>query len=209
MQQSPQLLIIACGAIAREVSAVARINGWKNIKVSQIPAALHNRPEQIPAAVEQRLQDYAGEYDHVFVGFADCGTGGRLDKVIEQYQVQRLSGAHCYEFYAGSEAFARLAEAELGTFYLTDYLAKHFESLVMQGMGLRDKPKLMPLIFGHYKKLVYMAQDETRQLDHFAEAAAKDLGLSYEKIVTGYGQLSSELGQFMHHYETKVIKWQH
>ena len=207
--QPAQLLIISCGAIAREVSAVARSNGWQNIKISQIPAELHNRPEQIPAAVEKRLQDFAGEYKHVFVGFADCGTGGRLDAVLKKYEVQRLHGAHCYEFFAGSEAFNELAEAELGTFYLTDYLAKNFELLLMQGMGLRGKPKLIALMFGHYKKLVYLAQDDSRKLDHFAEAAAADLGLSYEKIVTGYGEMASDLTNYMQDYETKVIKWQH
>ena len=207
--QPAQLLIIACGAIAREVSAVARSNGWQNIKISQIPAELHNRPEQIPAAVEKRLQGFAGEYEHVFVGFADCGTGGRLDTMLKKYDVQRLQGAHCYEFFAGTEAFNALAEVELGTFYLTDYLAKNFELLLMQGMGLRDKPKLIPLMFGHYKKLVYLAQDDSRKLDHFAETAAQDLGLSYEKIVTGYGQLATELNQYMQDYETKVITWQH
>ncbi|MDP6968718.1 MAG: DUF1638 domain-containing protein [Gammaproteobacteria bacterium] len=207
--QPAQLLIIACGAIAREISAVARSNGWNNIKISQIPAELHNRPELIPGAVEQRLLDFAGEYDQVFIGFADCGTGGQLDRVLKKYQAQRLQGAHCYEFYAGSEAFAKLAEAELGTFYLTDYLAKHFEQLIMQGMGLRDKPKLIPLVFGHYKKLVYMAQNESRQLDHYAEAAAQSLGLEYEKVITGYGQMAADLRQYIQHNETKVVKWQH
>jgi len=207
--QPAKLLIIACGAIAREISAVARSNGWDNVRISQIPAELHNRPEKIPAAVEQRLKDFAGEYDQVFVGFADCGTGGQLDKVLEKYQVQRLQGAHCYEFYAGSQAFAQLAEAELGTFYLTDYLARHFDQLIMQGMGLTDKPKLIPMLFGHYKKLVYMAQDESRELDHYAEAAAQCLGLEYQKIVTGYGQMAQDLQQFMQQNEAKVIKWQH
>jgi hypothetical protein len=207
--QPAKLLIIACGAIAREISAVARSNGWDNVRISQIPAELHNRPEKIPAAVEQRLKDFASEYDQVFVGFADCGTGGQLDRVIEKYQVQRLQGAHCYEFYAGSQAFAQLAEAELGTFYLTDYLARHFDQLIMQGMGLTDKPKLIPMLFGHYKKLVYMAQDESRELDHYAEAAAQSLGLEYQKIVTGYGQMAQDLQQFMQQNEAKVIKWQH
>ncbi|MDP6189821.1 MAG: DUF1638 domain-containing protein [Gammaproteobacteria bacterium] len=207
--QPAQLLIIACGAIAREISAVARSNGWNNIKISQIPAELHNRPELIPGAVEKRLLDFAGEYDRVFVGFADCGTGGRLDRVLEKYQAQRLNGAHCYEFYAGSAAFAKLAELELGTFYLTDYLAKHFEPLIMQGMGLRDKPKLIPLMFGHYKKLVYMAQDDSRHLDHYAEAAAQSLGLHYEKIITGYGQMALDLQQYMQNNEVEVVRWQH
>jgi hypothetical protein len=208
MMQPAKLLIIACGAIAREISAVARSNGWENIRVSQIPAELHNRPEQIPGAVEKRLLDFTGEYDQVFVGFADCGTGGQLDKVLEKYQVQRLSGAHCYEFYAGSTVFAKLSEAELGTFYLTDYLARHFEQLIMQGMGLRDKPQLIPMLFGHYRALVYMAQDESRQLDHYAEAAACSLGLEYKKIITGYGQMAVDLQQYIEQSEAKVIKWQ-
>ena len=207
--QPAKLLIIACGAVAREINAVARSNGWQHIKISQIPAELHNQPERIPAAVEKRLQDFSGEFDHVFIGFADCGTGGRLDKVIDKYGISRLKGDHCYEFFAGSEAFAQLAEAELGTFYLTDYLAKHFEPLIMEGMGLRKNPKLIPLMFGHYKKMVYLAQDDSRKLDHFAEDAAKALDLEYEKIVTGYGQMADELAAHMQSYETQVIKWQH
>ena len=204
-----RLLIIACGAIAREINAVAKANGWQHIKITQIPAELHNHPEKIPSAVEQRLQDFAGEYEHVFVAFADCGTGGMLDKVLDKYQVQRLSGAHCYEFFAGTAQFNALAEAEAGTFYLTDYLAKHFQPLIMEGMGLDKKPALTSMMFGNYKKVVYLTQADDRQLEHYAEAAAEKLGLAYEKIVTGYGQLESELESYMQHYDTQVIKWQH
>tara|TARA_B100000795_G_scaffold251261_1_gene219979 strand:- start:358 stop:789 length:432 start_codon:yes stop_codon:yes gene_type:complete len=141
--QPASLLVITCGAIAREVMVVAKSSGWKHLKVTQIPAELHNRPDQIPAAVEERLAAYAGDYDHVFAAFGDCGTGGQLDKVLDRYNIQRLSGSHCYEFYSGSENFAAMAEQEIGSFYLTDYLAKHFEQLIMEGMGLNKHPNLL------------------------------------------------------------------
>jgi hypothetical protein len=205
--QPASLLIITCGAIAREVMAVAKSNGWQNLKVTQIPAELHNRPAQIPAAVEQRLAAYAGEYDHVFAAFGDCGTGGMLDKVLDKYGIKRLSGAHCYEFFSGSNNFAAMAEQELGTFYLTDYLAKHFEQLIMEGMGLNKHPQLIEIMFAHYKKLVYLVQEPDRQLDHFAEAAAQKLGLKYERVETGYGQMAAELGAHYSNYTEQVIKW--
>ena len=188
--QPAQLLIIACGAIAREVSAVARSNGWQNIKISQIPAELHNRPEQIPAAVEKRLQDFAGEYKHVFVGFADCGTGGRLDAVLKKYEVQRLHGAHCYEFFAGKDVFEKLSEDEIGTFYLTDYLVKNFNRIMIKGLGLDKYPELFETYFQHYKKLVYLAQTENEQWKKDAEQYAKDFGFDYEYRLVGTGSLN-------------------
>ena len=205
--QPASLLVITCGAIAREVMAVAKNAGWQNLKVTQIPAELHNRPDKIPAAVEERLAAYAADYDHVFAAFGDCGTGGMLDKVLEKYNIQRLSGAHCYEFYSGSENFAAMSERELGTFYLTDYLAKHFEQLIMEGMGLNKHPKLIEVMFANYTKLVYLVQEPNRQLDQCAQEAAKKLGLKYERIETGYGQMAQELSAHYSKYTEQVIKW--
>ena len=204
--QPASLLIISCGAIAREVMAVAKSSGWQNLKVTQIPAELHNRPDQIPAAVEKKLATYAADYDHVFAAFGDCGTGGMLDKVLDKYNIQRLSGAHCYEFYSGSENFVAMAEQELGTFYLTDYLAKHFEQLIMDGMGLNKHPQLIELMFAHYTKLVYLVQEPNRQLYHVAEAAAIKLGLKYERVVTGYGRITEELSAYYGNFTEQVIK---
>lgn len=202
--QPPALLIIACGAIAREVMAVVKANGWNRVKVTQIAAELHNRPEQIPAAVEQKLAAYGAEYDRIFCAYADCGTGGLLDKVLQKHGVERLRGAHCYEFFAGTQAFEALAEAELGTFYLTDYLAKHFDHLIMDGMGLTKHPKLIPLMFNHYRRLVYLVQDPARSYEAEARAAATALGLEFEMITTGYGQLAQELVS----YQEEAIRWQ-
>jgi len=205
--QPASLLVITCGAIAREVMAVAKCSGWQHLKVTQIPAELHNRPEKIPAAVEERLATYAADSDHVFAAFGDCGTGGQLDKVLQRYNIKRLSGAHCYEFYSGSENFAAMAEHELGTFYLTDYLAKHFEQLIMEGMGLNKHPQLIEMMFAHYTKLVYLVQEPNRQLDHFAQAAAAKLGLKYERVETGYGQMAEELATHYSNFTEQVIKW--
>jgi hypothetical protein len=205
--QPASLLVITCGAIAREVMAVAKNAGWQNLKVTQIPAELHNRPDKIPAAVEERLAAYAADYDHVFAAFGDCGTGGMLDKVLEKYNIQRLSGAHCYEFYSGSENFAAMSERELGTFYLTDFVDKNFERLIMEGRGLHKHPKLIEVMVAHYTKLVYLVQEPNRQLDQCAQEAAKKLGLKYERIETGYGQMAQELSAHYSKYTEQVIKW--
>ena len=128
------ILIIACGALAKELVALKQVNQWQQLVLQCLPADLHNRPERIPAAVEAKLIAAQERFASVFVAYGDCGTGGLLDKVLDKYDVQRISGAHCYEFYAGSEAFQQLAEAEPGTLYLTDFLTRHFERLIWPGL---------------------------------------------------------------------------
>ena len=154
-RQALNLLIIACGAIAREIQAVLSLNGMNRVKVVQIAAALHNYPQQITAAVTERISKYRAEYEHIFVAYADCGTGGELDKLLQQYGINRLQGAHCYEFFVGKELFAQLHETEPGRFYVTDYLLQNFDLLIMQGMGLYKHPKLLPILFGNYPFLSY------------------------------------------------------
>jgi len=188
-----RLLVIACGALAREILDVVRLNSLDWVDVECLPATLHNTPDLIPAAVEERLDAAEGRYRSVFVGYADCGTGGLLDRVLESRGIDRLPGAHCYEFYATGPGFAALHDREPGTFYLTDFLTRHFDRLVWAGLGLDRWPELRDTYFGNYRRLVYLSQVPTSDLVEKARAAARRLGLSFEHRHSGYGDLASKL----------------
>lgn len=188
-------LILACGALSHEIVALIRANGWDNFAVQCLPADLHNRPGEIPAAVRAGIRRARGAYDHVFVAYADCGTGGRLDAVLAEEGVERLPGAHCYEFYAGSGVFHALADEEPGTFYLTDFLVRHFDRLVIRGMGIDRHPEILPMMFGNYRRVVYLAQTDDPGLRDRAERAAERLGLDYEYRFTGHGELATRLAE--------------
>jgi hypothetical protein len=192
-QNGQGLLIIACGALAREITALKRANAWEQLDVRCLPADLHNRPERIPAAVRGLIRASRAHYRSIFVAYADCGTGGLLDAVLAEEGVERIPGAHCYEFFATSPVFTALAEAEIGTFYLTDFLLRHFERLVIQGLGLDKHPELFPTYFGNYRKLVYLAQRPSPDAIERASAIATRMGLSFESRVTGYGTLETAL----------------
>ena len=193
MSDDNRPLIIACGALVSELREVLNINGLNEaVEVRYLPANLHNRPEGIVPALREHL-DGRGKRP-TMVGYADCGTGGALDRMLESYpDVQRLPGAHCYEFYASSAVFHALSDAEPGTFYLTDFLAKHFDRLVVTDLKLDKHPELEPQLFGHYRKVVYLAQVHDDTLRASAARAAERLGLPLEIIETGYGQLASSL----------------
>ena len=193
----PDVLILACGAIAREVLAVIRLNGWTHVDVRCLPAKLHNTPKQIAGAVDAKLTELAGRYDRVFVAYADCGTAGALDVVLNKHNIERLPGAHCYGFLAGNDAWDAMQEDEPATFYLTDFLARHFESLVVRGLKLDVHPELVPMMFGNYKRLVYLAQTDNAALRERAEKAATFLGLEFEQRRTGYGELQPSLVRFV------------
>ncbi len=196
MAEGPEpLLVIACGALAREIVALKRLNGWSDMAVECLPPELHNRPERIPGAVQAAIRAARGRYERIFVAYADCGTGGMLDAMLASEGIARLPGAHCYEFFATSAAFAELSNAEPGTFYLTDFLVRHFERLVIQGLGLDRHPELLPEYFRNYRRLVYLVQSADAALSAAARAAAQRLGLAYEERHTGYGELASTLGQ--------------
>ena len=188
-----RLLVIGCGALAAELAALKRTNGWDQIDVQCMDAALHNRPEHIATRLEALLADQRGNYDRFFIAYADCGTRGGVDEVARKFGAERLPGAHCYEFYASSAVFRALSDAEPGTFYLTDFLAKHFDRLVVNDLKLDKHPELEPQLFGHYRKVVYLAQVHDDTLRAGAARAAERLGLPLEIIETGYGQLASSL----------------
>jgi hypothetical protein len=187
------MLIIACGALAREITALRRANRWDALDVRCLPAELHNRPERIPAAVRTLIRASRAQYRSIFVAYADCGTGGLLDKVLLEEGAERIAGAHCYEFFATAPVFAELAEAEIGTFYLTDFLLRHFDRLVMRGLGLDRHPELFSSYFGNYRKLVYLAQAPGAQSLQQARGIATQMGLEFEYRQTGYGTLESTL----------------
>lgn len=173
------VLVIACGAIARELVRIREMNDWGHVEFQCLPAELHNRPDRIPGAVRDRIEREKGNYARIFVAYADCGTGGMLDKALQGTGVERIPGAHCYEFFAGSEVFHALADQEPGSFYLTDFLVQHFERLVIRGLGLDRQPGLMPLYFGNYRRVVYLAQTESAKLQSMAKSHAEFLGLEY------------------------------
>ena len=187
------MLIIACGALANEITALRRANGWNQVDVRCLPAELHNRPEKIPVAVRSLIQASRERYDSIFVAYGDCGTGGLLDQVLREEDVERIPGAHCYEFFATAPVFAALADAEPGTFYLTDFLLRHFERLVIRGLGLDNHPELFSAYFGNYRKLVYLAQAPGPKSREDAIAIAMRMGLEFEYRPTGYGTLGTTL----------------
>ena len=196
LQTSPRLprtLLIACGALAREILMVVENNGWQHVEVTCLPASLHNHPDRITDAMRDKIHENRPNFERIVTLYADCGTGGMLDRMLEEEGVERIPGAHCYEFYATSEKFHPMAEQELGTFYLTDYLARQFDALIMDGLGINKHPELMPMYFGNYKRLIYLAQTNDASLQEKAKAAAEKLGLTYEYVYTGLGGLGTFL----------------
>ena len=192
-----RVLVLACGALAREVLAVVALNGWEHVDVRCLPAKLHLRPERIAPALDATLGEAAGSYEHVFVGYADCGSGGAVDEVCARHGAERLPGLHCYAFFAGQAAFDALQEEEPGTFYLTDFLVRHFDALVLRPLGLDRHPELRDDVFGNYMRLVYLAQTDDAELLARARAAADRLRLAFVHRPTGYGELAPALAAFV------------
>jgi len=188
--------VIACGALAHELLALKQLNGWAHLHVSCLPAHYHLTPQRIPGAVKSAIEEIRNKNDDpILVAYGDCGTGGRLDKVLEETGAERLPGAHCYEFFAGSEQFMQMHEAEVGTFYLTDFLVKYFDTYVTKALGLDKKPELKDLYFGNYTRLMYLAQTHSKTLRAQAELHATALGLKYDYRYTGYGEMGSALSR--------------
>jgi hypothetical protein len=184
--------VIACGAIARESMAVLAANGMDHVELTCLPAILHNHPEKIPGEIEREIREarQAG-IGKIFIAYADCGTGGLLDKVCKRHGVERIAGPHCYSFFVGNEEFAR--DDTITAFFLTDFLARQFDAFVTRPLGLDRHPELKEMYFGNYEKLIYLAQSDDPELDRRAEAAAQFLGLAYERRRTGFGDLATSL----------------
>ena len=230
---APRVLVIACGALARELLAITELNGLVNVTVECLPASLHNRPKEIPELVRQRihrargkddmLQDdmvpgtnsstgasppgdnqlldagtepAAGTFDQILIGYADCGTGGLLDKVCAEENVEMLAGAHCYRFFATAPRFDELQDHALGSFYLTDFLARNWERLIWDGMGIAKHPELRDMYFGNYTRCVYLEQTDDPKARAAAHECADRLGLELHIEHTGYGELESTMVDF-------------
>ncbi|MEM9550524.1 MAG: DUF1638 domain-containing protein [Pseudomonadota bacterium] len=188
-----KILLIACGALAREILALIRMNGWQHMTLTCLPAIYHIHPDKIPAAVEAAVNEHRDDYDEVFVVYADCGTGGLLQSMCERLGVKMVAGPHCYSFFEGNERFAEIAEDEFTAFYLTDFLVRQFDAFVWKPMGLDRYPELRDTYFGHYTKLVYQAQTDDSSLTERARHCADRLGLAFERRFTGYGDLAATL----------------
>jgi hypothetical protein len=197
MAGNPRLLVIACGALAHELVALKQASGWTHVDVRCLPPELHNRPERIPAAVQAAIGAARVQYSRIFAAYADCGTGGLLDKVLAQEGVERLPGAHCYEVFATGPRFAALADEAPGTFYLTDFLVRHFERLFVEGLGLDRHPELATDYLRHYTRMVYLVQRCDAELARQARAIAGRFGLAYEERSTGYGDLENSLRRWL------------
>ncbi len=187
------ILLLACGALAREILAVIKANGWSHIDLMCLPAILHNHPERIPAAVEAAVAKHRDAYETIHVVYADCGTGGQLQDLCGRLGVELVEGPHCYSFFEGNEVFNRRAVDEYTAFYLTDFLVRQFDAFVWKPLGLDRHPDLREMYFGNYTKLVYQAQTEDPALDAKARDCAERLGLAYEYRFTGYGDLETTL----------------
>jgi len=191
--QRGKILLVACGALAREILDLKAANGWTHLDLTCLPANYHLYPEKITAAVRETVSKYRDSYDEIFIVYADCGTGGLLQAACEELGVRMVSGPHCYSFFEGNEAFAAQSESEMTSFYLTDFLVRQFDAFVIKPMGLDRHPQLRDMYFGNYEKLVYQAQTDDPALTEKAKDCAARLGLAFERRLTGYGDLEKAL----------------
>lgn len=188
-----KVLVIACGALAREIIALREANGWDHIALTCLPAILHNHPERITDAVRDAVATHRESYETIFVAYADCGTGGMLKAACDEMGVEMIRGPHCYAFFEGLDRFAEMSDDEFDAFYLTDFLVRQFDAFVWKPMALDRHPELRDMYFGNYKKLVYQAQTDDPALTAKAKDCADRLGLAFERRFTGYGDLETAL----------------
>jgi hypothetical protein len=192
-QRTGRILLIACGALAREILDLKASNGWTHLDLTCLPAKLHLYPEKITEEVRKAVAKHRDHYDQIFVVYADCGTGGLLQAACAKMGVEMIAGPHCYSFFEGNDRFATLAETEITTFYLTDFLVRQFDAFIVKPMGLDRHPELRDIYFANYEKLVYQAQTEDPDLTRKARACAERLGLPFERRFTGYGDLEATM----------------
>lgn len=186
-----RVLMIACGALAREILAIRDANGWTHLDLTCLPAILHNTPDRIVPAIRSAVEAHRDSYESIFVAYADCGTGGLLETACRDLGVEMIAGPHCYSFFEGNAAFA--ARDELTAFYLTDFLVRQFDAFVWKPLGLDRHPDLRDMYFGHYTTLVYQAQTDDAALTATAQRCAERLGLAFERRFTGYGDLAAHM----------------
>ncbi len=189
-----RVLIVACGALAREILALRDANGWTHLDLTCLPAILHNHPEKIVGAVRDTVTKHRAHYDEIFIAYGDCGTGGLLESACTEMGVPMIAGPHCYSFFEGNDAFA--ARDEITAFYLTDFLVRQFDAFVWKPLGLDRHPDLRDMYFGHYETLVYQAQTDDPALTDIARRCAERLGLAFERRFTGYGDLERHMSDW-------------
>ena len=188
-----RILLIACGALAREILDLKAANGWTHLDLTCLPAKYHLYPDKITEAVQSAVTKHRDSYDDIFVVYADCGTGGLLKAACDALDVEMIAGPHCYSFFEGNDVFSAKADAEFTSFYLTDFLVRQFDAFIMKPMGLDRHPELRDMYFGNYEKLVYQAQTDDPELTEKAKLCAETLGLPFERGFTGYGDLETTL----------------
>lgn len=191
IKNNGRLLLIACGALAREILAVIKTNAWDHIDIQCLPAIYHNHPEKIVPAIRKTVIGNIDKYSNIFVVYADCGTGGQLKKLCNEMGLKMINGPHCYSFFEGNEVFQK--RDELTSFYLTDFLVRQFDSFFWRPMGLDKHPELRDVYFSNYTTLVYQAQIKDKKLQSIARDCARRMGLAYEYRFTGYGDLETAL----------------
>ena len=191
VKNNGRLLLIACGALAREILAVIKTNAWDHIDIQCLPAIYHNHPEKIVPAIRKTVIGNINKYSNIFVVYADCGTGGQLKKLCNEMGLKMINGPHCYSFFEGNEVFQK--RDELTSFYLTDFLVRQFDSFFWRPMGLDKHPELRDVYFSNYTTLVYQAQIKDKKLQSIARDCARRMGLAYEYRFTGYGDLETAL----------------
>ena len=197
MKHKKDILIIGCGALAHEVREIIKLNDWENVRLQCLNADLHNTPKIMPKKIKEAIDTNLNGYSKIFLAYADCGTGGLIDLILKDYDIERLDGAHCYEFYSGSSVFKELSEKEIGTFYLTDFLVKNFDRLVIDGLGIKKYPALKEEYFKNYKNVVYLAQKQDNILESKARECADYLNLEFSTLFTGLNNLENQLNKAM------------
>lgn len=195
--KNKEILIIGCGAIAHEINEIIKLNNWNNVSLQCLNADLHNTPKKLPTKIKETIESNLKEYSKIFLAYADCGTGGLIDSMLKNYGIERLEGAHCYEFYAGSRLFKDLSDREIGTFYLTDFLVKNFKRLIIDGLGISKHPSLKDEYFKNYKNIVYLAQKHDNDLELKAKDCANYLNLEYSVHYTGLDNFEDQLNKAM------------
>lgn len=190
-------LLIACGALAKEVIALTQHNNLGHIDVQCLPANLHHRPVLIPKAMQKAIEKYQPHYEKIYVIYGDCGTAGELDKVLEHYNIERIPGPHCFSFYEGNQRFSN-NEDDVTSFFLTDFFCRHFDKFMWEQYGLGKTPSMIPFVFGNYEKLVFIAQTKDQKLYNKAIEIAERLNLRFEYRYRGYSDLGLFIEQLNH-----------
>lgn len=191
--ENGKVMLIACGALAREILDLKAANGWTHLDLTCLPASYHLYPEKITQGVRDAVIKHRSQYDQIFIVYADCGTGGLLEAACKELGVDMIAGPHCYSFFEGNDRFSAIGDNEITAFYLTDFLVRQFDAFVVKPMGLDRHPELRDMYFGNYEKLVYQAQTDDPELTHKAKDCAAFLGLAFERRFTGYGDLATAL----------------